>query len=105
MESLLQKFGLSASDQNLVEKTESIILRVSPTRYVRKQQSRFVDTTGSQQLFKLEIQIAGRVAKACTVYLDANSKIYKAAEDVYDAVLDNCLVDITPTSVNQYRKT
>ncbi|CAL8128219.1 unnamed protein product [Orchesella dallaii] len=104
MDTLLQKFGLSASDQNLVEKTESIILRVGPTRYVRKQQSRFIDTTGTQQQLKLELQVGGRVSKACTVYLDQQDEIYKAAEEVYNSVVDNCLVDIPATSVNQYRK-
>ncbi|CAL8076311.1 unnamed protein product, partial [Orchesella dallaii] len=61
METLLQKFGVTAEGTQLIEKTKSVILRIQLTRYIKKQQSRFVDTSGPVQLVKLELSLAGRI--------------------------------------------
>ncbi|CAL8135881.1 unnamed protein product [Orchesella dallaii] len=105
MENLLEAFGVSPEEQKLVEKTESIILRLGPTKYVRKNQSRFVDPSGnSNQMIKIEIHSNGRIHKAAQVLVDVSGPLYRATEDIYANIVSSCLTDVTPTPVNQYKR-
>ncbi|CAL8112142.1 unnamed protein product [Orchesella dallaii] len=104
MENLLEKFGVNPEEQPLIEKNESIILRLGSTKYLKKQQARFIDASGLEQLLKLEIQSNGRVSKAFQLYLPTGNETYKMADDLYACAVDKYLVDATPTQVNQYKR-
>jgi len=104
MESLLQKFGVTAEETQLIERQESVILRIAPTRYIRKQSSRFVDTSGPVQLAKLELSLGGRISKAFQLYIDTNSEIYKELEAIYAKAVDQHLVDVPVVNINQYKR-
>jgi len=94
IQNLQEKFGLKPDEQTLVERTESIVLRLGATWYVRKNQICFIDTNGTTQLMKLELQNNGRITKAFTVYVDTEDRLYKQADELYADVLDSCLTDV-----------
>ncbi|CAL8131774.1 unnamed protein product [Orchesella dallaii] len=105
MDNLLEAFGVSPEEQKLIEKTESIILRLGPTKYVRKNQSRFIDPSSTtNQMLKIELHSNGRIHKAAQVIVDASGPLYRTAEELYKEIVAQCLTDVTPTPVNHYKR-
>jgi len=105
MENLLEAFGVSPDEQRLTNKSESVILRLSATRYARKSQERFVDpANNANQMLKIEIHSNGRINKAAQVMVDTGGPLYRSAEELYAAIVSSCLTDVAPTPVNQYRR-
>lgn len=96
-------WGISPNEGGYNSKKESLILRISPSSYMRKQSARPVQS--NEQLVKLELGYDGRVAKAMNIYLSPDAVLYKQLEQVFDEFASNQMLDVPAVSVNQTRRT
>lgn len=98
---VFEVWGVSASEI-YNSKKESVILRISPNSYLRKQNARPVQA--NEQLVKVELGFENRVAKALNVYMNPDSELYKKLEDIFDEYAANNMLDIEAVAVNQSRR-
>lgn len=97
---LLQVFGVDPDQVRLQEKTEVLLYRITPNRYVKKTGSLFVGD--EKQCVKLEIYNGNRLSKSFQVFEAANSEVSQIAHDLFAKVCTSHLTDIQPATVNQY---
>lgn len=95
-------WGVNPSEQ-YNSKKESIILRISPSSYMRKMNARPIQA--NEQLVKVELGFENRVAKAMSIYLNPESEIYKKLEILFDEYASSNMLDVQAVAVNQTRRT
>lgn len=95
-------FGVDPETARLMEKTEVLVFRISPSRYVKKTGSCTIPEDAN--CLKLEIYTGNRLTKSFTVYEPSTSEIVQMAHQMFGKVATSHLLDTVPSSVTQYKK-
>lgn len=98
--SLFQAFGVDPTVAKLQERNEVLLLRLSPSRYIKKAGSTFC--SDSKHLIKLEIYNGNRLNKSFQVYESNDSEIAQISNDLFAKVCATHLTETVAATVNQY---